>query len=651
MQKQAPAPDRNGATPGTTTGGTAYRASPLRLSELRRGYAERLRTPTDVAKSVLESIAARGDDGVWISTVEPDELYARATELERIREHAGGRLYGLPLFGVPFAVKDNIDVAGLPTTAACPDFAYRPQRTGPVVERLLSAGAMLVGKTNLDQFATGLTGSRSPYGAVESVFGGGLIAGGSSSGSAVAVAAGLVAFALGTDTAGSGRVPAALNGIVGLKPTRGLLSTLGVVPACRSLDCVSIFAHDVSDAAAVLATARGRSPEDPWGRSLPRDRVRPRPPATLRLGVPAAEDLDFFGDVDQRHRFALGRDRAGSIVAEVVPVEIEALLEAGDLLYQGPWVAERLADLEAFLLEHPDSVLDVTRQILQSGRRFDAAELFRAQHRLRELQAWTERLWERVDAILLPTIGTTFTLTEIAEQPVRHNTALGRYTQFANLLDLAVVTIPNGMTADGRPASMSVIGPAYSDATMCQLAAALEATPVTTTPATPATPPVLAASVQGTITLAVVGRHLRGESRNGELLDRGAAYLRTASTAPTYRLYRLPVAGPDGRPAPDGLPGLVRVPTDGCRIEVELWDVPAGTVGSLLAGVPAPLSLGWIRLDTGESVLGFLCESYAAVAAGGAGAEAAVGPGPRGGTPEDISAYGGWRAYRAAGGS
>ena len=522
----------------------------------------------------------RGNDGVWISTVAEEDLRATAAAIPA----------GLPLAGLTFAVKDNIDVAGMPTTAACPDFAYVPQRTAPVVQRLLDAGALLVGKTNLDQFATGLTGARSPYGAPESVFGGGLIPGGSSSGSAVAVAAGTVDFALGTDTAGSGRVPAALNGIVGIKPTRGLLSTLGVVPACRSLDCVSVFARDVAQADAVLRIARGLSPDDPWGRTGSR---RLRAPAELRIGT--ARSLEFFGDAGQEKAFAAGLGR----FREAVPVDIEPLLEAGDLLYRGPWVAERLADLGDFLHEHPDSVLPVTRAVLETGLRFTAADAWKGVHRLRELQAWTDRLWETIDVLVLPTIATTYTYAEIAADPIGRNLNLGRYTQFANLLDLAAVTVPNGFTADGRPASLTLFGPAFSDETLALLAAAI--------------------TEDGDLmTVAVVGLHLSGEPRNAELTDRGATLVEAARTAPCYRLYRLP----------SGVPGLVR-DDDGAAIDVEIWQLPAASVGSLLAGIPAPLSLGRIELGDGSEVTGFLCEAYAAGAA------------------EDITASGGWRAYRS----
>jgi allophanate hydrolase len=475
-----------------------------------------------------------------------------------------------PLAGLTFAVKDNIDVAGVPTTAACPDFAYVPERTAPVAQRLLDAGADPLGKTNLDQFATGLTGMRSPYGAPESVFGGGLISGGSSSGSAVAVAAGEVDFALGTDTAGSGRVPAALNGIVGIKPTRGRLSTEGVVPACRSLDCVSIFTRDVAMAARIMAV-------------LGFDRPAKTGPLRLAIG----RDLDFFGDAGQEKAFLA---RFGDRPA----VDIAPMIEAGDLLY-GPWVAERLADLE----DHLDKMLPVTRTVVESGRRYSAADLFRAQHRLAELRAYTDRLWRDIDVLILPTIGTTYTQDEVAADPIRLNLNLGRYTQFANLLDLAAVTIPNGFTADGRPASVTLFGPANSDETLAHLAASMDE-PMTT--------------------LAVVGLHLSGEPRNSELIERRATLVGAARTAPCYRLYRLP----------SGAPGLVRS-AKGEQIEVELWQVPSAAIGGLLAGVHAPLGFGRVLLADGSEVTGFLCEAYAVVDA------------------QDITASGGWRNFRMEG--
>jgi allophanate hydrolase len=441
--------------------------------ELRRAYASG-EHPRDVVERVLQRISRRSDDPVWISRWPDAQLRARADELARLRRQRDGDLTGLPLFGVPCAVKDNIDVAGLPTTAACPAFAYRPQADATVVRRLLDAGAIVVGKTNLDQFATGLTGTRSPYGACESVFGGGMISGGSSSGSAVAVAAGLVSFALGTDTAGSGRVPAALNGIVGIKPTRGLVSTYGVVPACRSLDCVSVFTIDVADAAVTLDVLTGVDPADPWSRSAP---VQPPEPAATpgiaapRIALPVREELDFADDEGMWAAFDAACTRAEAL-GPVVSTTIDPLLEAGDLLYRGPWVAERLADLEPVLRLQPDPVLPVIRTVLETGYRYDAAAVFRAMHRLQELRAWTAGLWHRADLLLLPTTPTTFTHAQIAEQPIERNLVLGRYTQFVNLLDLAAIAVPAGRTGDGRPAGVTLIGPAFAEDLLLSVAAA-----------------------------------------------------------------------------------------------------------------------------------------------------------------------------------
>ena len=380
----------------------------------------------------------------------------------------------MPLFGVPCAVKDNIDVAGLATTAGCPAFSYRPDHNATSVTRLIDAGAIVVGKTNMDQFATGLTGTRSPYGVCPSVLGGGLISGGSSSGSAVAVAAGLVSFALGTDTAGSGRVPAAMNGIVGCKPTRGLVSTAGVVPACRSVDCVSIFAADVADAAAVLAVVRGFDHADAWSKLVSGDASHgSHRHSQAGILIPARADLDFEGDDAMRDAFDVAVARAAEHTGGITPITIGPLLEAGELLYQGPWVAERLAELEEFIAKHPSDILPITKQVIERGRQFDAVATFRAWHRLKELQRWTDQLWQRAQLLIMPTVPTTFTVDQIAEEPVRRNTVLGRYTQFVNLLDLAAFTVPTGRTADGRPASVTLIGPALSEPLLLSVASRL----------------------------------------------------------------------------------------------------------------------------------------------------------------------------------
>ncbi|HEY6422155.1 MAG TPA: allophanate hydrolase [Pseudonocardiaceae bacterium] len=440
------------------------------VRELQAAYATEQLLPSQIVDLVLERIAARGEDAVWISRWPDPELRHRAADLDRIQRERGTA--GMPLFGVPCAVKDNIDVAGLATTAACPAFSYQPTRNAASVQRLVDAGAIVIGKTNMDQFATGLTGTRSPYGACESVFGGGLISGGSSSGSAVAVAAGLVSFALGTDTAGSGRVPAAMNGIVGCKPTRCLISAAGVVPACRSLDCVSIFTTEVGDASTVFAVTSGPDPGDPWSRLVSGKQCH-NTVSHSRAAAPAATELDFDGDDAMRDAFHAAAARVEGHAGGITPTTIAPLLEAGELLYHGPWLAERLAELAEFFAEHPEDVLPITRQLIEGGRKFDAVATFRAWHRLKELQRWTAQLWQRADLLIMPTVPTTFTVAEIAEEPVRRNTVLGRYTQFVNLLDLAALTVPTGQTADGRPASITLIGPAFSEPLLLSVATQL----------------------------------------------------------------------------------------------------------------------------------------------------------------------------------
>jgi allophanate hydrolase len=442
----------------------------LGVNELLRRYREGALHPREVVDRTLDRIATAdaAHPFVWISRVPAAELHIRA---DRLAKH--GPSADLPLFGVPFAVKDNIDTAGLPTTAACPAFSYTPTRDAGSVRRLLDAGAILVGKTNLDQFATGLTGTRSPYGACESVYGGDLVSGGSSSGSAVAVASGMVPFALGTDTAGSGRVPAAMNGIVGLKPTRGLVSTSGVVPACRSLDCVSVFTGSTEDAATVLDVLARRDPEDPWSRTAPTAPAASPESASFRLAVAAKGELDFDRDTAVAATFLSAEGRVAARATGVHPTPLGPLLEAGDLLY-GPWVAERLSGLTDFLASHPDDVLPVTRAVIERGADYSGADAFRCIHRLRELRAWAARLWERADALLLPTTPTTFTRAQIAEQPLARNLVLGRYTQFANLLDMSAVSIPAGVTEDGRPVGISLLGPAFAEARLLQIAHQLQ---------------------------------------------------------------------------------------------------------------------------------------------------------------------------------
>ena len=418
-------------------------------------------SPTKTAARVADAIESRGDDGTWLSVVPREDLLAAADAIEK---RPGART--LPLYGVPFGVKDSIDVEGVPTTLSCPDYAYVASTTAPAVRRLLDAGALYVGKTNLDQFATGLNGTRTPYTVPRSVYDADMISGGSSSGSALAVALGQVPFAVATDTAGSGRVPAALNGVVGFKPSRGLISTVGLVPACKSLDCISVMAGCIDDIDRVFEVLAAPDDDDPWS--------RPRGPrhdgSPIRVGLPAADELEFFGDDGMRRAHLAFRDRL-TATQTVVDVPLEPFLAAGSLLYQGPWVAERLVVFGEFLAAQPNSIHPVVREILRGGLRYTAVDAFDALARLQELKALVGRLWRRMDVLVVPTIGTTLTVDEVMARPIECNTMLGHYTHFGNLLDLLGVAVPIGTTTDGRPASAMLLGPALADDTVLALAA------------------------------------------------------------------------------------------------------------------------------------------------------------------------------------
>ncbi|HSD43697.1 MAG TPA: allophanate hydrolase [Burkholderiales bacterium] len=576
--------------------------------------------PRDVVAGVLDRIAARGDDKVWIRLAPRGALQARAAALELIAPA------DLPLYGVPFAIKDNIDCAGEPTTAGCPEFAYTPDESAPVVQRLVHAGAILIGKTNLDQFATGLVGTRSPYGACASAFDARDIAGGSSSGSAVAVAAGLVSFALGTDTAGSGRVPAAFNNIVGLKPTRGLLSTRGVVPACRSLDCVSIFALTAGDAAAVLDVAAGFDPADPFSRLAAPARALPATLAACRVGVPRAEQLEFFGNRDAERLFHAAVEALVGQGARAVEIDFAPFLETARLLYGGPWVAERYVAIREFFDRRPDALFPVTREIIAGAAKFSAADCFVAGYRLQELRRQVEPVWQSVDVLVTPTAGTTYTIDEVNANPIRLNTNLGYYTNFMNLLDLAAVAVPAGFQADGRPFGITLAAPAFGDRALCALGAGVHGRLVQRLGATRATlppPPPAAAPARAqlpVVRLAVCGAHMSGLPLNHQLTERGARLVRRCRTAPRYRLFALNAFSPPR-------PGLLRSDGDGHAIEVEVWALPTETVGSFVDAIPSPLGIGTVELEDGEHVRGFLCEAHAATGA------------------EDVSDLGSWRTY------
>lgn len=441
------------------------------ISELGAAYRSGETTPADICRQVLATIAERGPDGVWISVADHEAVLARCAALVEVDDPAT-----LPLWGIPFGVKDSIDIAGLPTTLACPEYAYVATETAPVVQRLLDAGAVLIGKTNLDQFATGLNGTRTPYPMPHSVYGHELISGGSSSGSALAVALGEVPFTVATDTAGSGRVPPALNGILGYKPSRGLISAVGLVPACRSLDCISLIAGTVADLETVLDVVAGVDDADPWSR--PRIR-RDETAADLLIGLPVFDELEFFGDTAMAVAHGAARDRLISTLATRT-VALDPFVAAGELLYQGPWVAERYVEFGDFLRENPTAAVPVVADIIKGGARFSAVDVFRAQYRLAELKAAVGRLFVDVDVVVLPTIGTTFTIEEVLAAPIATNTALGHYTHCGNLLDLCAAAVPAGLTADGRPVSCMVLGPALADDLVLTVAATLSALFATT---------------------------------------------------------------------------------------------------------------------------------------------------------------------------
>ncbi|MEQ1886873.1 MAG: allophanate hydrolase [Bryobacteraceae bacterium] len=571
----------------------------LRISALLPLYRSKQLTPTRVIEAIHQRFTAAGDDCVWISQVPLTELRKRAAQLE-----AGSP--ELPLYGVPFAVKDNIDVAGMPTTAACPVYASVAEKSAPVVEALLAAGAILVGKSNMDQFATGLVGVRSPYGVPRNPFDERFIPGGSSSGSAVSVSANLVSFALGTDTAGSGRVPAGFNNIVGWKPTPGIISTDGVVPACRSLDCVSVFALTCGDAAVVgqvLGDVRSASAV-----------------GTFRFGVPASTGLKFFGNPETPGLFETSIERLIDLGGTAVEIDFAPLQEAARLLYEGPWVAERTAALQTFLDAHGGDMLEVTRSIVEGGKKYSAAQAFSAMYRLSDLQKQIAPMWQNIDVLLLPTAGTTYTVEEVAADPVVKNSNLGYYTNFVNLLGYAALAVPSGFDSRGLPFGVTLIGQGRSDSYLLRLGDRIQrcsALPLG------ATKEVLASRGQMDRTrsiVAVVGAHLRGLPLNSQLTERDGTFVRKCRTAPSYKFFELPNSTPPK-------PGLARVNEGGSAIEVELWELPTSKFGEFVDLIPPPLGIGSLVLDTGEIVKGFICEAVALEAA------------------RDITSFGGWRNF------
>lgn len=599
------------------------------IQTLSTALQQGLVTPVDVVTEVVRRIGS-DTHNAWIAMHNQDSLLQMAQDLM-----AQGPV-DKPLYGLPFAVKDNIDLAGLPTTAACPAYAYLPDRHAHVVQRLIDAGAIPIGKTNLDQFATGLNGTRSPYGACHNAFDPRYVSGGSSSGSAVSLALGQVSFSLGTDTAGSGRVPAAFNNLVGLKPTCGLLSTTGVVPACRSLDTVSIFALTATDAHHVFKVAMGADDADAYSRP-----ASPHgfdfglaAPGVARVGVPLPDQLNFFGNGDYAKAFADAVAHARGLGLDVVEVDIGPLLETARLLYGGPWVAERYQAIRDFIDAQPDALFPVTREITLQGAKPLAADAFAAQYQLKALQKEAARIWQQVDVLITPTVPTHPSIDEMLAEPIARNTELGEYTNYMNLLDCAAVAVPSGFVRD-LPFGITLVAPAHQDVPLLHLAdrwqqalqgraATLGASNWTMPSASEVVP---SAVPSGQVRVAVCGAHLQGQPLNWQLTQRGAKRVLCTHTSPHYKLYALDSGG-----LPIQRPGLIKVAPDETgagAIEVEVWELPVQHFGSFVAGIPAPLGIGTTVLADGSKVPGFICEP----------------DGLRGAT--DITAYGGWRAWMA----
>lgn len=639
------------------------------LSAYRRGQV----TPSDVVRSVVARIAAFDRPEVWIARFETDVLLERAAALDaQLLEEGAAVLARLPLFGIPFAVKDNIDVAGLPTTAGCPSFATNPVHSAFAVQCLLDSGAMAIGKTNLDQFATGLVGTRSPYGAVRHTTVPERVSGGSSSGSAVAVAGQCVAFSLGTDTAGSGRVPAGFNGLVGLKPSLGLVSKHGVVPACKSLDTISIFAHDVDDAWRVLAQMARFDANDAYSH-----KVVPLglPHAALRLGVP--DQLGFYGDTQAEQAFQVTRDAIkGRLGFSEQIIPFAPLANVSALLYDGPWVAERRAAIGAFFDKFLEDIDPAVAKVVGKADYFSAVDVFNGQYALAELRRSADILFETIDVLVVPTTPTHPLIADVQANPVELNSQLGLYTNFVNLLDLCALAVPCHSREDGLPAGITLIAPSGADRRLAVLGKQIQAlfskgAPTDGSSERPhndshptdkgsegdidrvaeqgfsASPNEVPLPFQEpTVALAVVGAHLRGQPLNWQLALAGARFIKTTHTAPLYRLHAL-------RNTVPMKPGLMRVSAadsrdsgetaTGCEIEVEVWEVPLRTFGQFVMDVPAPLGIGTVQLRDAVqigtaaatlSVKGFICEPAALSTDESSASE----------TP-DITAYGGWRAY------
>lgn len=581
----------------------------------------------NVKDFLLAKLAQAKSDtsNVWISTISESQLVKMLDVLD------GKSIDELPLYGVPFAVKDNIDFAMLPTTAGCEAYTFQPDKSSTVVQLLIDAGAIPFGKTNLDQFATGLVGVRSPWGAVNNSFDSEYVSGGSSSGSAVAVATGQVSFSLGTDTAGSGRVPAALNNIVGMKATKGLLSCTGVVPACKSLDCVTIFANSANEVNLLLNITGQWDETDCFSRenkvTNSIDYFQPNKKLSgLKVGLPAPEQLSFFGDQSAQILFSENVERLKKEGIEIVNINFQPFLDAAKLLYEGPWVAERYAAIEDFFKADPKQCLPVIETIIGGATAYTAVDTFKAMYRLQAYKIQCDAILAQVDCVLTPTAGCAYRIKDVEADPIQLNSNLGYYTNFMNLLDYAAIALPAGILASGLPFGITLFGPAFSDRLLLSVGAQWQKLTDLTLGATQQkvtnTALVLSSSAADSqIDIAVCGAHLSGFPLNNQLTERGGVLVKTCNTSTDYRFYAL-AGGPPFRP------GLIRVDDEsGSAIEVEVWRLPVSNIGTFLQGIEQPLGLGKVQLDDNSWVSSFICEGYAI------------------NTAEDITHFGGWKAY------
>jgi allophanate hydrolase len=590
----------------------------LRVSSLRQAYADGELSPRELMTLLVEKAESYEDHNIFIHLLSDEELEPYLAKLEACDPSS------LPLWGIPFVIKDNIDLAGVPTTAACSEYAYVPETSATVVQLLIEAGAIPLGKANMDQFATGLVGTRSPYGVCHNAFNFDMISGGSSSGSAVSVALNLCSFSLGTDTAGSGRVPAAFNNLIGLKPSKGLLSTKGVVPAVRSQDVVSVFALNSQDAYEVFEVAAQADVEDEFSRKE-MDLMPPAWGARPVLGIPSSETISFAGDEQAEKHFYDSIAELKKQGYEVKEIDFQPWLDTAKLLYEGAWVAERYVAIEAFM-EAYESVMDPSvGAIIAGARKLSAADAYKGSYALQKAQAVTASLWQDIDCMLTPTTPTIYSIEQMQNDPIKLNSVLGTYTNFMNLLDYAALAMPTGFREDGLPIGLTMFAPAGTDRLLMKLADKLHGHFVPTSGAkeTPVTPTHSEFFANPhAIPLAVVGAHLTGFPLNGQLIERGAKLLQTTKTAPKYNFYEL-------SERPILKPGLVKNEAAGVSIEVEVWAMPKQHLGSFLALIPSPLGLGKVELINGTQVVGFVCEPY--------GIEGA----------KSISQTGGWRNWMA----